>query len=77
MDMQLYAERFIRIGELIRLSGLSRSSIYEKQKKTSRWFDPSFPKSFRISARSVAWSYSQVHDWMNSQKEKSAERAIK
>lgn len=50
--------RFLRLSEVIHLTGLSKSSIYLQIKNQS------FPPQIRLSARSVAWRESDVCDWM-------------
>lgn len=47
--------RLLRLKEVIRRTGKSRSSIYA---------DPSFPKSVKIGTRSVAWVEQEVEDWI-------------
>lgn len=51
-------DRFLRLPEVIRVAGLSRSTIYALMKKGE------FPKGVQLSARSVAWSESQVLQWV-------------
>ena len=51
--------RFIRLPEVIHLIGLSRSQIYKMQSEGS------FPRSVRLSERSVAWHEFEVLHWMD------------
>lgn len=51
--------RFIRRPEVSHITGLSRSHIYKLAK------DGDFPRPVRLSARSVAWSLSDVTRWMD------------
>lgn len=51
--------RFIRLPEVIHLIGLSRSQIYKMQGEGS------FPRSVRLSERSVAWHEVEVLHWMD------------
>lgn len=49
----------IRLKEVIKLTGKSRSSIYA---------DKSFPQAIHIGARSVAWDEQEVLDWIAGRK---------
>lgn len=51
-------KRHIRMRELVKLVGLSRSSIYEKMKSDD------FPQQVKLSVRSSAWIMSEVEDWI-------------
>ncbi len=57
-NTKVNTDEIVREPELLRLTGLSRSSIYrlEKQKK--------FPQRVRISERAVGWIASQVQKWI-------------
>jgi prophage regulatory protein len=52
--------RLVRIGEVIRLTGLSRSYIYALAA------DGLFPKSIPLvpGGTSKAWDYSEIQDWI-------------
>ena len=54
--------RFIRIREVIRLTGISKSYIYQLCN------DNQFPKSIQLvpGGKSVAWLESEVMDWIDS-----------
>jgi prophage regulatory protein len=52
--------RLIRIQEVIRVTGLSRMSIYRYEKKGE------FPKRRRIGLNSVRWLDTDVELWMTS-----------
>lgn len=49
--------RFLRLGEVQRLTGLPRSTIYEMVNAGK------FPKQFHISRRLVGWLEAEVADW--------------
>lgn len=55
--------RFIRLPEVIHLIGLSRSQIYRMQGEGA------FPRSVRLSERSVAWREIEVLHWMNQRRD--------
>ena len=55
---------FIRLPEVIKRTGLSRSTIYKSiDEKT-------FPESFKISIRAVAWLDNDIGEWQESKIEK-------
>ncbi|WP_417762228.1 AlpA family phage regulatory protein [Shewanella sp.] len=56
----------IRLKTLIELTGLSRSSIYEKLNPDSPRFDPSFPQKVSLGARAVGWYQGEVESWLKS-----------
>ena len=51
--------RMLRIAEVEHLTGLPRSTIYE------RIADNQFPKSIRIGRRSVAWKLADINQWLD------------
>lgn len=51
-------ERLIRRPEVLRLTGLSRTSMYRLIEKQD------FPRPVSLSAKTVAWPASQVNAWI-------------
>jgi len=51
-------KRLLRIGEVIRRTGLSKSEIYRRVQ------DKRFPPQIRISHRVAAWPESAVNNWV-------------
>ena len=51
-------DRFIRVGTLIEITGLSRRTIYRKMKRGE------FPHSVKLSASAVGWRESEVERWL-------------
>ncbi len=51
----------IRLNTVIRLTGLSRSGIYQKISNGE------FSQQVNIGTRAVAWIASEVHDWIRDQ----------
>lgn len=62
-----------RIKDVILITGLSRSTIYEKQDPSSQRFDPDFPPKIKLGARAVGWLQSDISHWIDSMKIKSIE----
>ena len=54
----LVQERFMRLPEVIRISGLSRATIYELMSKDA------FPKKVQLGGRNVAWPESEINEWV-------------
>ncbi|EPE4789088.1 AlpA family transcriptional regulator [Shewanella sp. KCT] len=53
--------RFLRLKEVMSLTGLGRSTIYKfMADKTD------FPKSVPLGGRAVAWVESEIEEWMES-----------
>jgi prophage regulatory protein len=48
---------FIRVAEVLRITGLGRSTLYEKMLANE------FPKQVSLGGRSVAWVKSEVQAW--------------
>ena len=52
-------DRFLRIDEVVHLTGLSRSTIYEYARLKH------FPESVNLGSNKRAWIESEVRQWMN------------
>ncbi|CAK2676251.1 DNA-binding transcriptional activator AlpA [Vibrio crassostreae] len=50
--------RFLRLKEVIALTGLGRSSIYKFMDENT------FPKTVSLGGRAVAWLESEIEEWM-------------
>ncbi|CEO42013.1 AlpA family transcriptional regulator [Photobacterium kishitanii] len=57
--------RFIRLKEVMHITGLGRSSIYNYMGEGR------FPKTVSLGGRAVAWVESEIQDWI---KDKVAQR---
>lgn len=59
-------EGAIDIREVCRLTGLCRSSVYEKMKIGHANYDPSFPTKIesRCLGRRARWFFSAILDWV-------------
>jgi prophage regulatory protein len=54
------SDRILRLKEVESVTGLKRSSIYEKIKAGE------FPKQVSLSERTVGWYESEIQNWINS-----------
>lgn len=60
-------ERLVRLPEVLRLTGLSRTAVYKK---------PDFPRPIKLGPRASAWRLSAVEAWIRARIEAgAAERA--
>jgi prophage regulatory protein len=68
--------QIIRLKELVAMTGLSRSSIYDRMSPKSPRFDSSFPPKINLGLRAVGWFLEDVETWLNSMRSNSlSERA--
>jgi len=51
-------DRIVRERELLRLTGLSRSTIFRLERMGK------FPQRRKIAVNAVGWIYSEVHSWI-------------
>lgn len=51
--------RFVRLAEVIQLTGMSERQIYRKMKAGE------FPKSYAIGAKSKVWLESEIQQWIS------------
>lgn len=61
-------DRALRIPDICKLLGLSRSTIYGKLNARSTQYDDKFPKPFKIAAKAVAWSRNEILQWLEEKK---------
>lgn len=54
------ANYVLRLPEVIKRTGLARSTIYDQMEKGT------FPRPIRIGERAVAWRDSDIEDWIAS-----------
>ena len=59
-----YADTALRIQEVCKTIGLSRSSVYGKLNPRSGQYDKHFPKPFKIGVKAIAWSKVEVMNWL-------------
>lgn len=72
-------DQIIRLPELKKLSGLSRSSIYARLNRASKFFDETFPRPVPLGARAVGFSRREVEKWISERiaaRDACAQRAI-
>ena len=62
-------KRFLRIGEVCEITGLSKGGIY-KQIREDR-----FPKPIKITDRSSGWADDAIDEWIQSKAPSASERS--
>ncbi|CDG55165.1 MULTISPECIES: helix-turn-helix transcriptional regulator [Halomonadaceae] len=54
----------LRMKQLAPKLGISRSGIYEKINPDSPYYDPTFPRPFKLGKSAVGWYESEVNQWL-------------
>lgn len=57
-------DALIKRQQLLLLTKLSNTALFDKLNPKSRYHDPSFPKRIYLSSRTVRWRLSDVLDWI-------------
>lgn len=58
--------RVIRLKEVLGMTGLARSTIYDRMNRGSPRYDESFPRPIRLGSNSVGWIELEIVSWINS-----------
>lgn len=69
MKAQHVKVKNLRIDGVCSTTTLSRTTVYNKQNPSSKYFDPDFPASFKIGQRAVAWDASEIEAWVQTKKD--------
>ena len=64
MNIATPITRLIRRGELQQITGLSRSTIYDRMNPRSTRFDEDFPRPVKIGKSAVGWLQAEVSDYV-------------
>ena len=62
--MEHQSSRFVRMREVQKKIGISRSTVYDWINPNSPRFDDSFPKPMRLGVNSVGWVDTELEDWL-------------
>jgi prophage regulatory protein len=60
------AKQILRLDDIKEITGLSRSTIYDRGDVNSPRFDPKFPKRIKIGLRAVGWLQGDLDAWLDS-----------
>ncbi|MBO1926628.1 AlpA family phage regulatory protein [Thiomicrorhabdus sp. 6S2-11] len=63
----------ISLQDLAQALSLSTTSIYRFLDQTSKHYDPTFPKPFKLTPKTVRWSLEQVELWLEKKQSCKAE----
>ncbi|MEF9957532.1 MAG: AlpA family phage regulatory protein [Acinetobacter sp.] len=58
--------QIISLHQVIELTGVCRSTIYEMMDEDSPYYDPTFPKKVKITQKRIGWSAYEIHQWIES-----------
>ena len=56
--------KILRLTQLMRKIGVSRSTIYDWLNPNSPRYDVNFPKQLRMGRQSVGWLESEIDAWL-------------
>jgi prophage regulatory protein len=59
----------LRLSEVVKRTGLSRTTLYNLMDKKSKYYDPSFPKRISLTGRpggAVGFLEHEINDWISS-----------
>nr|WP_298892646.1 AlpA family phage regulatory protein [uncultured Acinetobacter sp.] len=56
--------QLINIKQVISITGLCRSTLYEMMDEDSPYSDPTFPKKVVISQKRIGWLAIEIHQWI-------------
>lgn len=57
-------KRILRMKELAEYLGLAESTLWERVKEDSKYYDSDFPKKIRLGSGAVGWDLEAVDQWL-------------
>lgn len=72
--------KVVRLPEVEALTGLSRSSIYNRMDERSPHYDPTFPRQFPLGqtvGSAVGWDAAEIEAWVAAQTERAAQPRLR
>ncbi|WP_390901565.1 helix-turn-helix transcriptional regulator [Silvimonas soli] len=58
------SESILRCPAVLKMTGLSRSGLYNRMNPQSHYHDPEFPLPVKIGMHAVGWKNSEVQAWI-------------
>lgn len=58
--------QIISLKDVIRITGLSRATIYNIMDQRHKQYDPTFPKQMNLTVGRVGWSAWEINQWIES-----------
>ncbi|MDK9362913.1 helix-turn-helix transcriptional regulator [Lelliottia wanjuensis] len=65
---QHFSQKILRLKEVIKKLGISRSTIYDWLNTNSPRYDETFPKQVHLGLKSVGWLEYELDEWLLSRK---------
>ncbi len=59
----------LRLPDVCNMTGMSKSTVWNKLNPKSKYFDKDFPKQIKISGNIVAWSAEEVQAWIDAKRQ--------
>lgn len=56
--------KLLRLKQVLELTGLGRSTVYDLMSQNSPRYDPSFPQSIKMTAATVCWVEAEIMAWI-------------
>ncbi|OHV00453.1 hypothetical protein BLA34_12360 [Ralstonia solanacearum] len=72
--------KVVRLPEVEALTGLGRSSIYNRMDERSPHYDPTFPRQFPLGqtvGSAVGWDAAEIEAWVAAQTERAAQPRLR
>ncbi|ECG8572686.1 AlpA family transcriptional regulator [Salmonella enterica subsp. enterica] len=60
----VHSVRILRLRDVVRKTGMARSTLYDWLNPKSSRYDPSFPKQVMLGRQSVGWLESEIDMWL-------------
>ncbi len=57
----------IRPAQIKQVVGIGRTLAYEKANPKSPYYDPTWPRPVKLSARAVGWKLAELQAWLDAQ----------
>ena len=61
---QKWAYKILRMNQVIEITGLGRSTIYNLMDSKSKYYDPNFPKAIKLTDSATGWLESEINRWI-------------
>ena len=58
-----------KLKDVIEFKSISRAKIYEMINQKSKYYDPTFPRSMRLSESRIGWSAWEINQWIEAKLE--------
>lgn len=66
----------LRIKQVQACIGMSRSSIYAKLDRGGKYYDPTFPRPFKLGAAAIGWYSNAIFQWLEGRSQRIDANAV-